>query len=265
METLKINLKKEIFETIKLGEITSTQFETSPFYFGKFTSNKRNTIEDVTNDAALFKTFDNVEFMCSGDVITCSNPKVSIVGDMFELTFENPFVGNVVEENVEEPVEVVDEDVVEPTVEVPETPVVEKVIEKVEDVEEVVEEIVETQEEQSVEDTTIPEPNAVGTVLIDFINNPKITVVNSHMLRIGAKGSVVGTNKRLPSRNEQTYFASLKKTTIEFSSLDELKEKLDKYVTNGFLFIAVDDMSVTDTSVTLWLKKFSLLDCVKMN
>lgn len=73
---LKLNLKKDIFEQVVNGHTSYLTFETTPFYFSRFTTSKNNSIEDVKNDPTLFKTFDKVQFACSGETIECDVKKL---------------------------------------------------------------------------------------------------------------------------------------------------------------------------------------------
>lgn len=247
MEILKLNLKKEVFEDIKGIGLNYVTFDTTPFYFSKFTTSKHNTVEDVTNDKSLFKKFDTVDFMCSGETISCKFGGVLLVTDdndnpVFRLSFENPYYDSNDGENGVS-------------------------------VDEVVDTTTETEHENVVEDVVEDETPEVETLkpagtLHMILDLPSTNVfrVASHLVRVGRNGSVSANNQtiNLPCRNEQIHTFNLEKTEIEFKTINELKDILDNYTKTGYLFICLDeDTKLSTNKLTIWLKKVTRYDLIR--
>lgn len=247
METLKLTLKKEIFENIKYRGFNLITFETTPFYFSKFTSNKRNTVEDVTNDPSLVKSFDNVEFLCCGETLTCSNPQIKIENNLFCVSFDTP---DEVVENTIEPNDVVEETPVVETVDKQEqettTEVVEPVVEPKEEVEDTtsIEDVKSEPENENKEESI-----SVYGVIENFLNKSTVIVVGGGIARVMSNGRVMGSDKSLPSRNEHLQDLILKSTVIEFDSPFDLSDKLNELSNKGYLFVSQLDITSLDKGI----------------
>ena len=107
LKLLKLTVKKEILDNIVDNGLDTVTFDASPFYMSKFTTSKKNTVEEVLKDKTLMKKFDSVEFMCSGDRYEFELKEIDLIDDetpIFTVTFYNPpvFVETVDDEVVME-------------------------------------------------------------------------------------------------------------------------------------------------------------------
>lgn len=260
---LKLNLKKEVFENVKNGVVSELTFETSPFYFSRFTTSKNNTVEDVEKDSTLIKSYTGVTFSCSGESFDCTEPEVTIVNNEFVLNFTNPNYNMVVADPDEELIEEIAEETID-----------EKMVESVE---ELVEETVEQKEEPVL--VNEPEPvkeiverqlkdveNLKSTVseeqtfLNEYFKNSNVYPLSSERGVISFYGNVQGCKKRLPIRNEHDFTFTL--NTIEVKS-SELKETLNSLLNGGYVFI-YKDVDTNSDPITLKYKVLSRLTVVNI-
>lgn len=259
---LKLNLKKDIFEKVKNDGFSGLSFETSPFYFSRFTTSKNNTVDDLKKDPSLFKKYDKVMFSCSGE--TCEYDVLNIGlnsdGTEFVLEFNNPEV----EEKIEEKV---DDEHVPNAEEVKEMVIEQGVDDYIEKAEELIKENTENNEEiTEVEDTTLvpelPETDNVDVedCLIDFYNSPNTYCVNNKRVVIGYLGRILGCDKRFISTNEHDVVLMLE--TKVFNT-DKLDEELSKYVGKDFVFVYPDGVRIFEDTVEIPLKKVNMLEIYK--
>ena len=261
---LKLNLKKDIFNKVVNGEICYIDFETSPFYFSKFTNNKHNTVEDVRNDDKLYKRFDSVVFACSGETFECNAPLINIYDSLelnqppvFSLAFENPNFkhrdpeGETGIQGEMYDIEYKEDDIAhvsnEPIEEIEET--------KEEPIIETCEEVVEnTEENTEVEDTTMVSETEnetcddetcttgvlsgvyVEEMLTKFESHSNVYTVSSPVVKVSYMGSIKGCNKKLPINNEHDFILNLKSRIISYSNGDDLDNQLTELINDGYVF-----------------------------
>lgn len=92
LKLLKLTVKKDVLDNIVNNGLDSVVFEATPFYMSKFTTSKKNTVEEVLKDKTLMKEFDSVEFMCSGDRYEFELKEIDLIDDetpVFTVTFFN--------------------------------------------------------------------------------------------------------------------------------------------------------------------------------
>lgn len=95
LKLLKLTVKKDILDNIVDNGLDKVTFDASPFYMSKFTTSKKNTVEEVLKDKTLIKEFDSVEFMCSGDRYEFELKEIELIDGetpIFTVTFYNPSV-----------------------------------------------------------------------------------------------------------------------------------------------------------------------------
>ena len=264
---LKLNLKKDIFNKVVNGEISHIDFETSPFYFSKFTNNKHNTVDDVRNDDKLYKRFDSVVFACSGETFECNAPLINIFDSLelnqppvFSLAFENPnFKGYEtvgITEECEIPLETELKHVSnEPVEETKEEPIIETFEEVVENTEENTE-VEDTTMVSEPEDETYDETCTTGVLsgvyieemLTKFENHSNVYTVSSPVVKVSYMGSIKGCNKKLPINNEHDFVLNLKSRIISYSNGDDLDNQLTELINDGYVFFCEKESYLLDNN-----------------
>ena len=254
---LKLSLKKDLFESVKNG-VNELQFEISGYYFGRFTTSKNNTVDDLKADRNLFKQFDAVNFTCNGENITFSNVYVDLQENegeySFVLLFENEVKESV--EETEEPKEEVEETVEETVNEINtmSEPLLGVVVENlptetVATVDEP-ESIIEDKPTPVAVETPTPQysESEVGDLLGDFLNEPNVYTVARPIFKISYMGKVFGSNKRLPLSNNHDYSMN---TVSEVVSLTKLPEFLNNLKSQGYVFICLNNSTLDGGNVNL--------------
>lgn len=260
---LKLNLKKDIFEKVKNDGFSGLSFETSPFYFSRFTTSKNNTVDDLKKDPSLFKKYDKVMFSCSGE--TCEydilNIGLNSDGTEFVLEFNNPEIEEKPEEKVEENVEEKVEDKHVPNAEEIKEMIIEQgVNDYIEKAEEIIKE--NTEDLDEVDDTIfVPTDDVnVENYLINFYNSPNTYCVNNKRVIIGYLGRILGCDKRFISTNEHDVVLMLE--TKVFNT-DKLDEELSNYVGRDFVFVYPHGVRIFEDTVEIPLKKVNMLEIYK--
>ena len=261
MEILKLNLKKEIFENVKNGQ-EKLYFEANPYHFSRFTTSKKNTVDDIKANAELFKQFDVVSFTCAGETIECPVKRIELNEDGSEFVLVIKGVSNcddVVEENVAEHV---------PTIpELKETQVEEEVNSIIESANEVLAENENTisESEVEVEETTsvpeIPDTDNVNVenILSDFYQKPTVYCINGFRLVIDRMGKVVGAHETMPAKNEHPQSFSLEMKSFK---VDELADELNK-LSRNYVFIYPSGVKVNGDVVEIPVKLITRLEVLQ--
>lgn len=278
---LKLNLKKDIFESIKSNDVSELCLETSPFYFSRLTSNKNNTVEDVKNNPTLFKEFEKVVFTCSGDTCEFDIDNIHLSDEetpQFVLTFKvttnvETEVQNVVLEETKEietvkAIDAIDETEVSNDVEEND-----KCVETVVKDNDNVEKIIETTKYDDINEQIVVKLNG-GTDHIDIVehvfksvdneenaqmtfesndvireiyNLPKVIVVNKSNVRVSDNGKIYGSEKRLPVKNEHVHVLNLNKTKIGFDNFEDLVNKILELTNKGYLFVNESSIDINES------------------
>ena len=268
MDILKLNLKKDIFEKVRDEYISQLEFEFTPFYLSRFTTNKNNTIEDLKNDKSLFKQFDIVQFSSSGENIEYPFVGFDINNDSIILMFDNKKI-DFNPELVEINNEIVNN-------------------EKEEDLEKVVnieENIFETKSENEIEvENTLEESNVEEDIpdyneiiennenseyytekeLLDILDNvykmDNIFTTKSFNVKIGYCGRIWGSDKVFPSKNSHNHDVKLERKTISTNKEIFLNEFSKLYNNDGYLFIFPDGIRIFEDNIEIPIKKISRLE-----
>lgn len=262
---LRLNLKKDLFEKVKNGDLNVLTFETTPFYFSRFTSSKYNKIENVLEDKSLFRDFDSVIFQCSGEHVEYDCVSVGFTDDEtpeFILNFSNNEIDDMIIDNMtiySENYQEISEDVIEIKQNVEYVEHEESQDEEIEHVQEPIEETnvetgpetehVDTKEEDTeVEDTTMLTmcPNIISgadseRIFDKIINKSNVFHVKSSMIRVGYHGYISGCDKKLPCRNEHEYMVKLNKMIISYTDVNDFENKLDELTNKNYVFICFRD------------------------
>lgn len=280
---LKLNLKKEIFEKVTSGQISDLKFETTPFYFSRFTTSKNNTVEDVENDPTLFKKFDKVQFACSGETIECDVKRLTFTTSLeenheisFYLVFDSHIKSheNLESETYTETYEDYKENVVETEVVYDDTKTEDVINETPVEISEIDEP--KTEFEVEVEDTTLLDNSdivyeeideeidenseLIEVTISEFINKHNVYCVNNSTVKIGYKGKVWGSadNKSLPIKNEHDHCVKLEKLVID--NYKNLLNEIDKLTKSGYLFVDVEHSKIDKGIIELYVKNVSKLE-----
>ena len=250
---LKLNLKKDVYETIVNGA-TSLTFEMTPFYFSKFTDSKHNTIDDLKNDANHFKNFDGVIFTCAGgepiefDTVlgigftNSETPEFILDFSPFLLEYDEP-----VEVDVEKFIEPETSDKLneDTTVDLSEL--------EFTDVDDVKSEHV-PEEDIEVEDTTdIKVSTDTDKIIEDFYNNEKVYIVNRLNITVAPMGRVFGCKKYLPCSNEHPHSLSFEKVIIK-NDANEISDKFVKILKSDFVFVNPSKTEITEDGFVFYIK-----------
>lgn len=262
---LKLNLKKDVFESVKTGGVSELTFETTPFYFSRFTTNKNNTVEDIKNDSSLYKSFSSVDFACSGDIYTGLNPKLDVVetldGHVFKLSFEHPIVDEGFDDEISDDEYTETEDVV------PEET-------KEDEVEESVEEYIEKDEEQvrqELLDKILEEKRSeiedleksFREVFKKITDKNNVHLINHNIIHLEYMGKISGCDVKLPCRNEHSYNIYMNVIGFEYTDMNDLFEKLDKLTSSPYVFITEKDMVLTENKLIIQIKKLNKFELTK--
>ena len=269
---LKLNLKKDIFEQVVNGHTSYLTFETTPFYFSRFTTSKNNSIEDVKNDPTLFKTFDKVQFACSGETIECDVKKLNFTTSLepnHETSFYLKFDSHVKPEEKSETE--TEENAVETEVPNDETSKPEEVVDEsnVEVSENNIPEIeVETEKTSLLNDTVkidevveVDDTNpTIDFIINEFVHKHNVYCVNTSNVKVGYKGKVWGCykDKSLPINNEHDHCVTLEKIII--NDYTNLSSEIDKLTKSGYLFVDVEHINIDKRIITLYVKNVSKLE-----
>lgn len=278
--SLKLNLKKDAFNDVRNGKISNIHFETTPFYFSKFTDNKYNTVNDVIDNREHFKQFDTVIFSCSGETEECNKPFVRVVTELddatttwFVLEFDNPNMKNneIVNQETETETEIQEcEHVLEPQSETQsETSNIEKedMTEEPFEVNDEKEVVEHTEENTEVEDTTmVSETDVLSGVynedmLTKFECLDNVFVVKRPVVKVFYMGEIYGCDKRVPCKNEHAHTVNLNYQYISFEDGDDLYNKLVSLTKKGYVFFCKNESNfIEDNKYKMCVGIVSKLD-----
>lgn len=262
MNVLKLVLKKNTFESIVDEHVDTLRFETSGFYMSKFTTNKHNTVDDLKNDATLFKSFDFVEFSCVGQKLEFAVSSIVLTdgeNPEFELKFVNDTINDFDNEDSGVDIETrEDADINNEWIET--VPEVDREVGVVPDV------ATDTSVEIPVE-TPVTKKEKKNDILAEILNvmgkNDNVYLINNRSLKIGYMGKICGCDRVLNSaKNEHTYDFALSEHTFDIDK--ELQNKLVELVHSGYVFINPNESKVEDKKLTLVFTVLKVLDVLSL-
>ena len=256
MNILKLNLKKDIFEKVKDENFSMLDFEITPFYLSRFTTNKNNKVEDLKKDKSLFKEFDIVQFSSSGETIEypfigfdVNDSSISLMfkNKAYDLNTESNESDNEVDNNESNVEEVINTD--------------ENVTETEDEIESNDEEYISDYDE--VENINEYNENYTEEELLDIFdslyNKDNVFTVNTMNVRVGYCGKIWGNDKKFPSKNTHDQIVKLERKS--FSTNKEIfSNEISTLSNNGYLFIFPDGIRIFEDSVEIPIKKISMLE-----
>lgn len=244
---LKLIVKKDVFDNIEKGVVSAACFETSPFYMGKFTTSKNNTVDMLKKDDTLYKSFDRIEFSCISKSINKPFYGIGLSDDtipqfvvVFSLSDGVLVADNTTETTVKitdgkTPLEILKETHVKDETNVTEETKPDAVPVDVKPVE--------TSDKPTEETETNKTPNTRGdwkTVLNKIYKKPNVYLVNSLTIRIMSYGRIMKCDRTLNIRNENEHMEFMSFTS--FHSPEELKKYFDGITASAYVFVAPNEM-----------------------